>query len=121
MIELYWINVIGNINIVLNILLATALTVIVFTFIFWLVAITDPFGDMGGLDRVTRVMKISVSAFIISITARVFIPSKQDLFLILGVGTTIDYIKENKELQELPDKCVKALNMFIESLEEKEK
>ena len=49
-----------------------------------------------------------------------FIPSKKELYTIYGVGTTIDYLKENPTAQQLPDKCIKALDVWLnEQIEEK--
>lgn len=48
----------------------------------------------------------------------VFCPTKQDLYLIYGLGGTIDYIESNPEAQKIPDKCVNALNRWIDSLNE---
>lgn len=35
-------------------------------------------------------------------------------FLFLGVGGTIDYLKENKDANKIPDKCVKALDKYLD-------
>ena len=40
--------------------------------------------------------------------------------LIYGVGTTIDYVKQNNTLQQIPDQCINALDAWVESLTEKE-
>ena len=49
----------------------------------------------------------------------VFIPSKKDMYMIVGVGTTIDYVQKNETARQLPDKCIEALNNWVESLNEK--
>lgn len=36
--------------------------------------------------------------------------------LIWGVGSTIDYIQDNETAKQLPDKCVNALDAWVESL-----
>ena len=51
----------------------------------------------------------------------VFIPSEQDMLLIYGVGTTLDYLQDNEKVQQLPDKCVDALDAWVESLSEEGK
>lgn len=43
------------------------------------------------------------------------IPTTKEALLIYGVGGTIDYIKENPTANQLPDKCVKALDKWIDS------
>lgn len=46
-----------------------------------------------------------------------FLPDKQDLLEIYGIGGTIDYIKRNDKAKELPDKVVDALTRYVDSIE----
>ena len=41
-------------------------------------------------------------------------------FAIYGVGSVIDYAKNSKEVQKLPDNAVKALNVYLESVQKKD-
>lgn len=50
----------------------------------------------------------------------IFIPTKNEALLIYGVGGTIDYIKSNDTAKQLPDKCVKALDKWVENLTKEE-
>ena len=34
--------------------------------------------------------------------------------LIYGVGGTLDYVQSNEKIQQLPDKVVDAIDLFIE-------
>lgn len=45
-------------------------------------------------------------------------PTTKDAMIIYGVGTTVDFLQENENVQQLPDKCVKALNDWVDSLVE---
>lgn len=72
--------------------------------------------------QLLRVAKKAILPFIISLTLAIFTPSTQTAFAMYGVGKTIDYVKENKELTNLPDKCIEALDMWLDKqLEEEEK
>ena len=42
------------------------------------------------------------------------------LLLAYGVGGTIDYIKSNDTSKQLPDKCVKALDKYLDNLTKEE-
>ena len=44
----------------------------------------------------------------------VFVPSTKDMLIIYGVGGTLDYVKENNTANQIPDKCIKALDKFID-------
>lgn len=46
--------------------------------------------------------------------ALVLTPSTKDAFMIWGVGGTIDYIKSNETAKQLPDKCIQALDKFVD-------
>lgn len=65
--------------------------------------------------------KKAILPFIISLTIAIFTPSTQTVFAMYGIGTVVDYVKENKELTNLPDKCIKALDMWLDKQLEEEK
>lgn len=69
-------------------------------------------------DKLKRSLNICIITFIISLLLAVFIPQKQDMLLIYGLGPTIDYIQDNEKVKELPDKCVEALSKWVDSLNE---
>ena len=62
--------------------------------------------------------KRSAVTLAISVLGIVVIPTKEDMLLIYGVGTTLDYLQDNEKVQQLPDKCVDALVAWVESLSE---
>ena len=47
-----------------------------------------------------------------------FIPTTNEALMIYGVGGTIDYVKSNKTAKQLPDKCIKALDKWVDNLNE---
>ena len=57
-------------------------------------------------------------AFFVSVFINLFIPTTNQALLIYGVGGTIDYIKSNGTAKQLPDKCVKALDKWVDNLNE---
>ena len=56
--------------------------------------------------------------FFVSVFINIFIPTTNEALLIYGVGSTIDYIKSNDTAKQLPDKCVKALDKWVDNLNE---
>ena len=54
--------------------------------------------------------------FSISLLGVLFTPTTKEMYLIYGLGGTIDYIKSNDKAKQLPDKCIDALDKYIESL-----
>ena len=58
--------------------------------------------------------------FCVSIFINIFTPTTNEALLIYGVGGTIDYIKSNDTAKQLPDKCVKALDKYLDNLTKEE-
>ena len=70
-------------------------------------------------EEIKLALKWVVSSFvtlIISSLIFVAVPSTKEALFIWGVGSTIDYIQENETAKQLPDKCINALNDWVESL-----
>ena len=65
--------------------------------------------------------KRSIIVTLVLFVINIFIPTKNDALLIYGVGGTIDYIKSNDTAKQLPDKCIKALDKWVENLNEEKK
>ena len=59
-------------------------------------------------------------AFFVSVFINFFIPTTNQALLIYGVGGTIDYIKSNDTSKKLPDKCVKALDKWVDNINKEE-
>lgn len=74
----------------------------------------------GGVERSTKIFKRSAVALAISVLGITVIPTKEDMYLIYGVGTTLDYLQDKEKVQQLPDKCVDALDAWVESLSEED-
>lgn len=55
---------------------------------------------------------------IVACFINLFIPTTNEALLIYGVGGTIDYIKSNDTAKQLPDKCIKALDKWVDNLNE---
>ena len=60
-------------------------------------------------------------AVIVVSSINFFIPTTNEALMIYGVGGTIDYVKSNKTAKQLPDKCIKSLDKWVDNLNEEEK
>ena len=67
-----------------------------------------------------RIAKAMLIPLVISTLIWTFVPNSKTALMIFGLGSTVDYIKENDTLQGIPDKCVKALDVWVDSLVEEE-
>ena len=66
----------------------------------------------------TKVIKKIFYALIATGLLGALVPTTKEAIAIIGVGETIDYIKSNDKAKELPDKCIDALDKFIDSYNE---
>lgn len=64
----------------------------------------------------TKFKWVGIGLTVIFLPLVMFVPSSRDAMLIFGIGPTIDYIQNNETAKQLPDKCIKALDSWVESL-----
>lgn len=116
--EIYWITRFGSLHCLGIAMFWISLIIFI---VFWLISIiTD---DRTGEDCFTENQKrtlrkgasYSIITFLIGLLLWIFVPTKKEALLIYGVGGTIDYIKQNPTARKLPDKCVNALDKWVDS------
>ena len=66
----------------------------------------------------SKLFKISLPCFFVFCVSSILTPTTKEAMLIYVVGNTIDYIKQNNTLQQIPDKCINALDEWVDSLTE---
>lgn len=119
---LYWINVLGNFyELCMIIFVISALLGITF-FLATIFHEGDIKSDLSkvGYKRFVKVRNTNCIVLIISTLVLVFLPTKNQLYIIYGVGGTLDYLKENPTAKELPDKCIKALDTWVDNFNKEE-
>lgn len=113
MCELYWLTRINFIVSAATMILIASAAISVFILIHWIIEDEIP-------DKLECIRKHNYIIGAISLIIVAFTPTKEDLLLIYGLGPTVDYIQNNKEVKELPDKCVEALSKWADSLDKEE-
>lgn len=109
--ELYWLNVLGNLNDLGGAI--AVLSFLVFIVLgFYFLLISDD--DLEPSPFIKKVFKGSLFAIVLGVVMATFIPSTKNLLIIYGVGGTIDYLKDNKDANKIPDKCIKALDKYLD-------
>ena len=66
------------------------------------------------LSHFKRFIFVTIIACLINF----FIPTTNEALMVYGIGGTIDYIKSNKTAKQLPDKYIKALDKWVDNLNE---
>lgn len=64
------------------------------------------------LKKCLKYFAILLSIFL---TINIFVPNKNDLYVIYGIGNVVDYCKKNDGMKELPDNAIKALNLYLKN------
>lgn len=75
----------------------------------------------GYANTCLKGLRYSIPITLISLILFVLTPTTKQAMLIYGVGGTIDYLKENPTARQLPDKCIKALDKWVDTLSENKK
>ena len=119
MTEIYWLQRIGNVHDAFAVAFWLMVAVIV------LLTIAFPIFRNDWCDDLKQTLKKWVLRIIVMIliaaVGYIFIPSEKDLYVIYGIGGTIDYIKSNDKAKQLPDKVVDALTRYVDSIESENK
>ena len=123
--EIYWIT---RLDLISGWLIVFAVVSAIVTFIAIIAYINcrtdyEKYGDDADkrwAEFSSKLFKISLPCFFTFCVSSILTPTTNEAMLIYGVGTTIEYVKQNNTLQQIPDKCINALDAWVDSLTEKE-
>lgn len=128
--EIYWITRFDGINRFLSLIAVLSVITTIVVFLIGLIKKSDanihPEGSVPWKRCIDQYVcclywsKTCAIVFFVSIFMNTFIPTTNEALLIYGVGGTIDYIKSNDTAKQLPDKCIKALDKWVENLTKEE-
>lgn len=108
MVEIYWLTRIIAINEISKIIAILALILCVFCLLGAIVIAEDealPF---------FRYLKICFITSCISALVYMFTPSRDELIVIFGLGSTVEYMEGNERAREIPDKAVEKIINWLE-------
>ena len=119
--EIYWLTRIGTIGDACVAFIFIGLFALIIGAIFTpLIIDTCDDGDWWkGVFK--KASKVLIILWIISLIGYFFVPTKKDMVVILGIGTTLDYIKSNDKAKQLPDKVVDSLTKYLEDTNKEDK
>ena len=121
--EIYWIQRLDGLCTLCEILVTLSIIVAIVAaiafFVFWLNAYDE--SDEIIISVSKRTLIISCITGVLFGSATVFVPTSEEALIIYGVGGAIDYVQDNEKLQQLPDKVVEALTMWVDTLTEEDK
>ena len=120
--ELYWLNVLGNLNGFCRFFMVLSIIAFVVCVIFYFVSKDEDLYSLTSKSIAKFIRFTLLPILIISTIGNTFIPDAKTLYVIYGVGGTLDYLKENKTAKQIPDKAILALDKYLnEQLEDNDK
>lgn len=120
--KMYWFTRLSAITTALKTILIISLILAAAALIFWVVVyLTDPEYMPDGEESKRRFLKIgsktlciSTIVFAIGLIGRTFTPTTSEALVIYGVGESVDYLQNNKDAVQIPDKALQALNKYLD-------
>ena len=127
--KMYWFTRLSAITTVLESILIISGILAGAALIFWIIVyLTHPdyITEEGGKERYlkfgSKILCISTIVFVIGLIGRTFTPTTSEALIIYGVGESVEYLQNNKNAVQIPDKALQALNKYLdEVIEDKEK
>jgi uncharacterized membrane protein len=113
MLEFYLISIAGNLSIVACILFFISLIVLIAYVVVYSNYTYNGYNEEEKETTISILKKVLI-VFITSCILSIFVPSSKQMMQIYGLGGTIDYLKSNETAKQIPDKCIKALDLYIE-------
>lgn len=114
---IYWIQRLNTISTISMVILSIAALAFIFLFITAMVYRCDGLdyeNEKNTYKMLKKLTKLSGAIALFFIIPVTFIPTKSDMYEIYGVGGTLDYIRKNETVKELPDKTVKMLDKWLD-------
>ena len=111
--ELYWLNVLGNLNGFCRFFMVLSIIAFVVCVIFYFVSQDEDLYSLTSKSIAKFIRFTLLPILIISTIGNTFIPDTKTLYIIYGIGGTLDYLKENKTAKQIPDKAILALDKYL--------
>ena len=113
--EIYWLTRLDDVKTLVGFIIAFAVFALIFAIGTTLANFDRHYDDEKLKYRMGKKIAIicSIVVFVFSI-GTCFIPTTGEAYMIYGLGGTIDYVKSNEVAKQLPDKCIIALDKYLE-------
>lgn len=110
--EIYWITRLDSINALGFVLAMLGIVGTIVLSVIHILASND--GETSLVKTIKPFRNFSYVILVIGAMIGIFLPTTKEAVMIWGIGGTIDYIKSNETAKQLPDKCIQALDKFVD-------
>ena len=120
--KMYWFTRLTAITTALKTILIVSGILAGAALIFWVIVyLSDPEYMPDGEESKRSFLKIgsktlciSTIVFDIGLIGRTFTPTTYEALVIYGVGESVEYLQNNKDAVQIPDKALQALNKYLD-------
>lgn len=120
--KMYWFTRLSAITTALETILIVSGILAGAALIFWVIVyLSDPEYMPDGEESKRSFLKIgsktlciSTIVFTIGLIGRTFTPTTSEALVIYGVGESVEYLQNNKDAVQIPDKALQALNKYLD-------
>lgn len=117
--EFYWIERLDAVNVASAVIGIIALICLLFVSIE---LYSESYTKEECIEKgIYKARKASFTIIAISLLILIFTPSTKEMYRIAGIGETINYLRQNETAKQLPDKCIKALDLFLDKITKDDK
>lgn len=117
--EFYWIERLDAVNVAFAVIGIIALICLLFVSIE---SYSESYTKEECIEKgIYKARKASFTIIAISLLILIFTPSTKEMYRIAGIGETINYLRQNETAKQLPDKCIKALDLFLDKITKDDK
>lgn len=115
--EIYWLTRLDDVKTLIGFIIAFTAIALIFSIGAMIFNFDRYHDDEKRIYNAAKKLAIisSIVVFVFSI-GTCFIPNTNEAYMIYGLGGTIDYIKSNEVAKQLPDKCIIALDKYLEGV-----
>ena len=110
MTEIYWLTR-------LDVICLVSLTVFLICTIWIIVCIVISNMDDDNIREAIKKIKWVIVTDVFALLILLFVPSTKEAFVIYGLGTTKDWIENNENAKEIPQKALDALDKYLSEKE----
>ncbi len=71
--------------------------------------------------KIAKGCRCFIAILPISVLGLIFTPTTNEALVIFGVGETIEWVKSNDKVKQLPDKAVEALSLYLDNINEEQR
>ena len=115
--EIYWITRLDDINILFGWIIAIPIMICAIFFFLGLIANENDKEVAKWVENKWKSLRYwLLSLFVVGFLGWAFIPTKTDMLIIYGIGGSIDYLRDNPVAKQLPNKCIKAIDAWVDEL-----